>query len=125
MEKEALNNYKSGYNCGQSILRTYTKELDLSEEVLMKISSGLGVGMFLGETCGAVTASIIAIGIKKGGKNLEEKEKNREVYKSVKNFEKEFKEKYCSLNCKALKSEGKPCTEIVEDAARILKSLIV
>lgn len=126
MEKEALYNYQNGYNCAQSILKTYSKELNLEEETLMKVSSGLGAGMFLGETCGAVTASVIAIGIVKGGENLSEKEKNREVFKSVKSFEKEFKEKYCSLNCKELKTVcNASCKNIVEDSARILKGLIV
>ena len=126
MEKIALKNYEIGYNCAQALLKTFAKELDISEELLMKISSGLGAGMFLGETCGAVTASIIAIGIKEGGKSLEEKSKNREVFKKSKVFEQEFKNKYCSFNCKELKTVCKAsCKEIVEDSAKILKSLIV
>lgn len=126
MEKEALYNYQNGYNCAQSILKTYSKELKLKEETLMKISAGLGAGMFLGETCGAVTASIIAMGIAKGGENLSEKEKNREVFKLVKSFEKEFKENYSTLNCRELKTVCKAsCKNIVADSARILKGLIV
>lgn len=125
MEKEALYNYENGHNCAQAILKTYAKELDLSEELLMKMSAGLGAGMYIGETCGAVTVSAIVLGLKKGSHLPNDREKNREVVTAVKSFEKEFREKYCSLNCKELKTVCKAqCKNIVEDSAKILKGLI-
>lgn len=125
MEKQALYNYENGHNCAQSILKTYASELNMEEEVLMKMSQGLGSGMFIGETCGAVTASAIVLGLKKGNGAVGDREKTKEIVQSIKSFEKSFREKYCSLNCKELKTTCKAsCKNIVEDSARILKELV-
>lgn len=123
---KAVYNYENGHNCAQAILKNFSKELDMPEEELMRIGTGLGAGMYLGETCGAVTAGVIAIGLKKGSGLPNDKEKSREVIQDVKAFEKKFKEKYCSLNCKELKTTCKAkCSDIVGDSAEFLKEFLV
>ena len=122
---DALYNYENGHNCAQAILKTYAEELNISEELLMKMSQGLGAGMYIGETCGAVTASAIVLGLKKGNGIVGDREKTREIVQSIKSFEKSFRENYCSLNCRELKTECKAaCKNIVADSARILKELL-
>ncbi len=122
MENTALNNYKNGCNCAQAILKTFAAELELGEETAIKMAAGLGSGMYTGETCGAVSAAFIALGLKHGSVD---KSKAKEVLKMIKQYEKEFKEKNSSLNCKELKAVyKKDCKELVKDSAKILNSLL-
>lgn len=122
---EAQINYENGYNCAQAILKMYEKELNISSDELMKIAQGLGSGMFIGETCGAVTASVMVLGLKKSSGVIGDIVSRKAVFTDVKNLESRFKEKYCSLNCRTLKTECKAsCKNIVADSAEILKELI-
>lgn len=122
MENIALDNYKNGCNCAQAILKTFAAELELNEETAMKMAVGLGSGMYTGETCGVVSAAFIALGLKHGSMD---KSKAKEVLQMIKQYEKEFKEKNSSLNCKELKVvHKKDCKELVKDSAKILDSLL-
>lgn len=122
MKDKALNNYQNGCNCAQAILKSFSQQLEIDDETAMKLASGLGVGMYSGETCGAVSAAFIALGLKHGGS---EKVKAKEVFKRVKQYENLFKEKNLSMNCKELKSvHKKDCKKLVQDSARILEELL-
>lgn len=122
MKDKALNNYQNGCNCAQAILKTFSDKLEISDETAMKLASGLGVGMYSGETCGAVSAAFITLGLKYGGSD---RSKAKEVFKKVKQYENAFKEKNNSMNCKDLKSVyKKDCKELVQDSAKILEELL-
>lgn len=122
MKDKALKNYQNGCNCAQAILKTFSQQLEIGDETAMKLASGLGVGMYSGETCGAVSAALIALGLKHGGSD---RSKGKEVFKRVKEYESLFKEKNLSMNCRELKSiHKKDCRELVQDSARILEELL-
>ncbi len=122
MKQKALENYQNGCNCAQAILKTFATELELNEDIAMKMASSLGSGMYTGETCGAVSAAFIALGLKHGGS---ESDKRKMVLKKVKEYESEFKEKNHSLNCKELKTVyKKDCKELVKDSAKLLEDLL-
>lgn len=54
----------SGCNCAQAVLCAFTEETGLSEEQLMRIGAGFGVGMGCMEaTCGALIAAQILMGL--------------------------------------------------------------
>lgn len=124
MEKDAVNFYDSGYNCAQAVIKASSKDLGKEDGELIKLSSAIGTGMFLGQTCGAVTASLMSIGLKHG--DVEPNRENvRKIYKLTKIFETKFKEKHQSINCKELKTVyKKDCRELVKDAGIILKDII-
>ena len=124
MENKALNYYRNGFNCAQSVLKACNEEFYLTENVneLLKASMGLGTGMFMGETCGAVTGSIMALSMKIGTEKNGDKESVRNLYKQIKIFETNFKENNCSLNCKTLKTECKVnCEKVIMDSAVQIK----
>lgn len=124
MEDKALAYYKSGYNCAQSILKAAHEAFDLgiNEKNMLTASMGLGTGMFVGETCGAVTGSIMSLSLKLGTENPGDRDNMRVLYKQIKNFETNFKESNCSLNCKTLKTECKVnCEKVIKDSALQLK----
>ena len=91
MENKALDYYKSGFNCAQSILKACNEDLKLTdnENELLKAAMGLGTGMFVGETCGAVTGAIMALSLKLGSSQAADRENMRKV----------FKHPHCQVNC--------------------------
>ena len=125
MENKALNYYKNGYNCAQSILKACNDDLKLTENEneLLKAAMGLGTGMFIGETCGAVTGAIMAHSLKLGSCEAADRENMRKVFKQIKIFETIFKEKNCSMNCKELKTVYNiDCQKVIKDSAEQLKN---
>lgn len=51
-------------NCAQAIMRTYAKELGMTEELAAGIGSNFGGGMKCGGTCGAITSGLMVLGAK-------------------------------------------------------------
>ncbi len=60
----AIEAFKSGSNCAQSVLKGFVKELNIEEIQAMQMASGFGAGMGrLQKTCGAVTGAFMVIGL--------------------------------------------------------------
>ena len=97
-ELQIRKEFDKGYNCAQVILSYYVKDLGLDEKTALKIASGLGAGMFEGDSCGTVVGAIMVIGLKYG---FSKDEKNVLVDKIIK-FRKKFNEKFGSCMCKEL-----------------------
>jgi C_GCAxxG_C_C family probable redox protein len=57
-----LRNGMSCPNCAETILKTYCKELGLSEGQAMALGTNFGGGMKTGGMCGAVSASLMVLG---------------------------------------------------------------
>lgn len=114
--KAAIKLYVSGCNCAQSVLLAFQDITDISEDNLFKISYGLGAGMGrLQQTCGAVTAAYLLIGLIYGNQKSEGQKSKEKVYKFVREFNDEFikrnKTTSCRelLNCDLNTDEGKKC----------------
>lgn len=123
MENLALKFYDEGYNCAQSVLKSYIKEFNLDEDEILKMTMGLGFGMFMGETCGAITGVLMALGLQYGNHMPNDRNTMRQLYKQIKTFETKFKEKNHSLNCKELKHTYKvDCRVLIKDATELLKN---
>jgi C_GCAxxG_C_C family probable redox protein len=139
---EALKAFDSGFNCAQSILYTYGKEYFREEAFALKLASGFGAGVsYRGEMCGAVSGSLMVIGLHYGYSDptMElEKEMNFLV---AREFMAAFEKHNGSLVCNQLvKSEintpegldyarqnglfDKTCPGLIASAAEILESLM-
>ncbi|NTW25412.1 MAG: C_GCAxxG_C_C family protein [Lentimicrobium sp.] len=139
---EALKAFDSGLNCAQSMLYTYGKEYFKEEAFALKLASGFGAGVsYRGEMCGAVSGSLMVIGLHYGYSDptMElEKEMNLRV---AKEFMAAFEQRNGSLVCNQLvKSEintpegleyarqnglfNKTCPGLIASAAEILESLL-
>ena len=67
--EQANTHYQSGYSCAQSVLLTLYEYIgpDGKNDLIPKIASGFGGGIGrCGSVCGALTGSIMAVGIKYG-----------------------------------------------------------
>ena len=129
--QNTLDCFNNGFNCSQSVLSTYCDSFGLDRETALRLACGLGAGMGrLGETCGAVSAAYLLIGLKHG----ENKEK---TYAMIQNFSRKFTDKNKSTICKKLLgvdllSDEKSlatgrvqsiCPSLVCDAAEIIEEL--
>ena len=133
----AVELFKEGKNCSQSVFTAFAPDLGISEELALRISIGLGGGVGrMREVCGAVSGSAMVVGIK-----YPELSK-AEVYEKVRLIADEFKKTNPSIVCKELlgidKAEKsfkprertaeyykkRPCVKIVEDAALATEKIL-
>jgi C_GCAxxG_C_C family probable redox protein len=108
----------------------------------LKVAGAFGGGMArMGETCGVVTGSMMAIGLKHGKTRADDYEAKEKTYRLVKDFVNKFKAKHKSilcrelLNCDMSTPEGlhnfkdrnlakTHCERFVKDAADILEDIL-
>ena len=107
-------------------------------QTAVKLSAGFGGGMFIGSVCGAITGSLMAIGLKFGGVDPKAKE---QMSRLARELVRQFKTKHCSVNCRELLGldpttpEGRRtmqeknlratvCVPAIRDAATAAKELL-
>ena len=98
--EKAKENYLKGFACVESILHAMRDEGLLEEfpEEVLKYTAGFGTGMGgSGGICGAITGSVIAIGLKYGRVDITDD--NSKVSEKVRDFLKRFHEKYKKQDC--------------------------
>ena len=62
----AVELFKSGYNCSQSVVTAFADLYDLTEEQALRISASFGAGIGrMRETCGAACGMFILAGLQK------------------------------------------------------------
>ena len=123
---EIKDKHTRGYNCAQIVLCSYAEELGIDEETLFRISEGFGAGMGgMMQTCGAVTAMFMALGLAHSSGNLQVCDTKPQTMKKVRELAAEFEQKNGSIVCRELKGidTGKvlrSCDGCIEDGIRIL-----
>lgn len=123
--ESATQNYKSHYNCAQSILCAYSNLLGIDEKTAFKLSEGFGGGMGMKETCGAVTAMFAVLSYLKSDGLLSEGKSKRDNYKLMNMAAEQFKCVHGSLLCRELKSSESyhSCLELIQSAVKIIENL--
>lgn len=129
MLKEMVKKYreeKYDLNCAESIMYAANEEYDLnlSKETL-KVMSGFGGGMGIGDVCGVITGAVGVIGVMftevSGHKSPRINEMSQE-------FISNFKSKLGYSKCDDLKKEYtnvKRCTLMIETGIEILEEIIL
>lgn len=142
-KKRAMELFKEGYNCSQSVFAAFCEECGMDFETALKISSSFGGGMGrLREVCGAVSGMFMVAGMKYGYTDPKDRLLKAQHYKHIQQLAEKFKENNGSLICRELlklstESENyipeirtdeyykkRPCLEIVGDAAEIMYEFI-
>ena len=139
--EKAMQWFKDGLNCSQAILAAFGEPYGLDPESAKRLGRPLGGGMGrLGETCGAVTGAIEALGLAQNGTN-DETEARNEIARSVQELVKRFKERHGTIVCRVLlgadmsteagmkrireeKLVATLCPAFVRSAAEILSEMI-
>lgn len=142
--QRAVELFKSGFNCSQSVFVAFAGEFGMDEETALKVSAGLGGGVGRArEVCGAVSGAAMLVGFKYGATDADDAEAKARCYQVVQQIIAEFKENNPSIVCRELLelNEGantdpkpeartqqyyqkRPCVQLVEDAARAVEKVL-
>lgn len=139
----AMEYFKEGYNCSQSVFLAFSDECGVDSETAMKISSSFGGGMGrLREVCGAVTGMFMVAGMIYGYSEPKNHTSKTEHYKRIQYLAKEFEKQNHSIICRELLGlnagkdspvpelrsaeyyKKRPCVELVGMAAEIMEKYI-
>ena len=102
-EEIALEAFHSGYNCAQSVLLAFCRDVGLDDDQALKIACGFGAGIARKQdVCGAVSGAIAAIGLKHGRGRGQDKTATEATYTKVQDLIDRFEAKRGSWQCRAL-----------------------
>lgn len=100
---KAIEYFKTGYNCSQSVFLTFAEDFGLDKETALKLSSSFGGGMGrLREVCGAVTAMFAIAGLKKGYTSPCDDEAKAKHYELIQSLAEKFKSEHNTIICREL-----------------------
>ncbi len=141
--EQAMNNFKKGYNCSQSLVLAFSDILPIDTEVLSKMASSFGGGMGrLREVCGSVSGMFMIAGILYGYDGPQTGEVKANHYARIQELAHKFEEEHGSIICREMLGldvkhdipipearteeyyKKRPCAEIIGDAAEILEKYI-
>lgn len=141
--EKAMDLFKEGYNCSQSVFLAFCDEYDMDFNTALKISSSFGAGMGrLREVCGAVTGMFMVAGILYGYTDPNNHVEKSNHYQRIQELAKAFEENNRSIICRDLLGVGnekashvpdvrtaeyykkRPCAELVGMAADIMEKYI-
>lgn len=101
----ALAKFKDGYNCAQSVIYCYAHKTGISADLALKMSNGFGAGMGRKqEVCGALSGGILALSLKYGRGENDDKQNQITTYMRVRELMVRFETKHGTVNCKNLLS---------------------
>ena len=138
-KEKAVEAYRNGYNCAQSIITAFEDKLKHKKDILIEMATGFGGGMGrLQQTCGAVTGAIMVLSLLNKNNAPDSKEKLNE---NIQEFASRFDKEYGSLNCQSLipynlstedgrnkaREEGifeNQCTQYVAKAVELVEEIL-
>ena len=135
----AVELFKMGYNCAQSVTAAFADEYGYTEEQALKMSASFGGGIGrMRETCGAACGLFMLAGLETGSTEGADSKGKAANYALVQELAEEFKQRNGALRCADLLGLSKkepivstpeartnqyyakrPCVKMVEEAARI------
>jgi len=142
LHQTASKRFAGGYRCAEALLTSYGGRVGLNRDLSMKIGCAFGGGLgSRGDVCGAITASIIILGLKYGRTDKNDGDKRIKTDRQVQKFLGKFELKHKYIRCNDLigfdrsTPEGhdraaaagvfkKRCPEFVKTSALILEGLL-
>lgn len=140
---KAEANFRSGYNCAQSVFLAFEDLYTIDHDTAMRMSSSFGGGMGrLREVCGAVSAIFMVAGLLYGYADVNDPDQKPAHYARIQALAKAFEAKHGTIICRELlrldrkvdipipeaRTEhyyaSRPCPGICADAADILENYI-
>ena len=141
--QKAMNLFKEGYNCSQSVFLAFKDLYGIDRSTALKLSSSFGGGMGrLREVCGSVSGMFLTAGVLYGYVSPKDRSSKTEHYKRIQELARSFEELNGSIVCRELlgldqKKESyvpeertkdyyrkRPCEQIVGCAAYIMEEYI-
>ncbi len=100
--REGADAFANELMCSQCAFVHGARMLGFDEDQALLASSGFGWGMQHGERCGAVTGSLMALGLKYGYRNKEEFPNYQILKKKQAEFDRRFLEGVGALTCREI-----------------------
>ena len=99
----AVDKFRGSYNCAQSVLYSFCDDLGLDRDTALKMACGFGAGMSRRqEVCGAISGGILAIGLKHGRGEGQEKPVSETTYSKVRELISRFEAEHSAISCREL-----------------------
>lgn len=99
-QENAIQSFKSGWNCAQSVVSTFSDQLGFDKHMALQLSYNFGAGMGrLQETCGAVTGAFMALGIYNSKKYSDVKDQKEKTYVMVRELNSKFISSFGTSKC--------------------------
>lgn len=99
----AIEKFKEGYNCAQSVVCTYAQDFHVKEEDAFRLSEGFGGGIPGVQTiCGAASGMVMLAGLKNCPVMNTQEPTKIITYPCVKKMNDAFTEKMGALECRVL-----------------------
>lgn len=136
--ERAVELFKQGYNCSQSVAAAFADKFGLDEETVLKQASGFGGGIGrMRSVCGAFSGSVMLVGM------MHDAHDKTSSYEDVRKLAEQFKADNGSLICAELLGPEKarmfrssrsayrrilqkrPCVQIVESAAAAVEKILL
>lgn len=120
--------HKQGCNCSQAVVAAFADLYGMDERTALRLSSPFGGGIGqMRETCGAACGLFMLAGLEGGTDDPSDRESKAATYKTVQRLAARFRDENGSLICgellglrpAAVALKKRPCTLMVESAARI------
>jgi len=104
MEKpETAVTYFNTYNCAQSTLLAYATDFALNKDTALQVAVGFGGGIGrIQDVCGAVSASVMVLGLASGFTESDGRSMINESYDITRRFVEEFEREYGTIKCREL-----------------------
>ncbi len=101
--EQAISKFTGGYNCAQSVFYAFCEDLGVDQDTALKVACGFGAGMGRkGEVCGAVTGGIMALGVKYGRGEKEDRAVTDAAYVKVRELMDQFASRNGTCICRQL-----------------------
>jgi len=100
--EQAAAYFAADNNCAESVLRAFAADLGRAAEVV-PLATGFGAGFGReGETCGAVSGAIMALGLRYGRLEGGDEDAKERCYRAVRLLVQRFRETHGTLVCREL-----------------------
>ena len=142
--RKAMENFRSGYNCSQSVVLAFEDVHGLDEKTILRLASGFGGGMGrLREVCGSVSGTFMVAGFLYGYDEPKDYEGKKELYARIQELAASFRKINGSIVCRDLLGlkdgasspvpeqrteeyyKKRPCEQIIGISAMILEDHIL
>ncbi len=99
----AVEKFKSGYCCSQSVLYSFADRVGLEPDLALKIADGFGAGMGRKQkVCGAISGAVLVLGLLYGRGEDDPLDKHEHTYEKVKDLIERFETQHGTVICREL-----------------------
>jgi len=120
LSENAVAKLLEGYNCAQAVLYASCDQLSLDKDAALRLACGFGAGIARKqELCGALSGGILALGMKHGRGEKEDRSRTETTYAKTRELTDRFETKHGSCCCRELLGG---CDLKTEDGLRYYKA---